>query len=111
MNNGDGQRFFKVGTLIDIMKNLGPNQKQGINCRPFYVISLNERKSKLQQKIYIRKHTDNLSMIPIFLSNLCLACSGTPLLWNELVCRFGVEVGEEHDHHLEMKKQKWSLKS
>ena len=48
MNNGDGQRFFKVGTLIDIMKNLGPNQKQGMNCRPFYVISLRERKSKLQ---------------------------------------------------------------
>ena len=95
------------------MKNLGPNLKQGMNCRPFYVISLNERESKLQQKIYIRKHTDNLSMIPIFLSNLCLACSRTPLLWNELVCRFEVEVevevGEEHDPHLEMKKQKWSL--
>ena len=53
MNNGDGQSFklkwfFKVGTLIDIMKNLGPNLKQGMNCRPFYVISLRERKSKLQ---------------------------------------------------------------
>ena len=43
--------FFKVGTLIDIMKNSGPNLKQGMNCRHFYVISLKERERERESKL------------------------------------------------------------
>ena len=38
MNNGDGKRFHKFGTLINKIKNLGPKLKYRINSRPFNVI-------------------------------------------------------------------------
>jgi hypothetical protein len=45
-----------------------------------------------------------------YLSDFYLACSGTHLLRDGLVCRVEVEVEVKHEHLLGMKKQKGKLK-